>query len=138
MVRPEQERLILTNQAKIHPGPLLTGALLIAKIPHLRIKPVIPGRQLGILFPLLGNRLLQGPHLRKTALPDPQANLQQEYQHYQNGPKRFHAESVQKMNNNINESRVKYRPYSRLATIFCKSLYKKAIVSEFSFRTRWP
>ena len=36
------------------------------------------------------------------------------------------------------ESRVKYRPYSRLATIFCKSLYKKAIVSEFSFRTRWP
>src|SRR5690606_23784594 len=99
----QKERLILTNQAKIHPGPLLNGALLIAKISHLRIKPVISGSQLRILCPLLGNRLLQGPHLRKAGLPDPQANLQQEYQHYQNGPKRFHAESVQKMNNKVSE-----------------------------------
>src|SRR5690554_5927033 len=93
----QKEGFVFTNKPKIHAGTFLHGSLLVTKIPHLRIKPVITPRQPGILRPLLGNRILQRPNLRKAPLPDPQSNLQQENQHYQNGPKRFHAKSAQKI-----------------------------------------
>ena len=73
----EKKSLVFANKAKVHPGPLFHSTLLITKVPHLRIKPVITRRQPGILRPLLSNRILQRPNLRKATLPDPQANLQQ-------------------------------------------------------------
>src|SRR5690554_2696998 len=90
LLNDRKESLIIANQPKVHPSPLFNSALLITKVTHLRIQTRIASGQFSILFPLLRNRLLQRPDLRKAALPNPQAHLQKENENNHESPEQLH------------------------------------------------
>src|SRR5690554_5155784 len=90
MINNKKESLTIANQPQAHPGSLSHRTLLITKVTHLRIQTRIACGQLSILFPLLRNRLLQRPDLRKTAFPNPQAHLQKENENNHESPEQLH------------------------------------------------
>jgi hypothetical protein len=102
----QEKGLVVSNQAEVHSGPLFNGALLITQIPDFGIQTFIAGSQFGIFFTLLGDGLLESPYLRKAALPDPQAHLQQENNNNHCGPEQLHCRfQSNSINQNANAGR---------------------------------
>jgi hypothetical protein len=95
VINNKKKGLSIANQPQVHSGPLFHRTLFAAQITNFGIKPFIPGGKFRVLGALLGNGLIQRPHLCKTAFPDPQANLQQENKDNHCGPEQLHADSVQ-------------------------------------------